>query len=159
MSLTTALSHSRPDDAEAARVAAWAVRRLSDSLADSTLPADIARPVALLEPLLHEIEEALRRAAEAASGASPARSAGATAEQFGQASATTVLLRLHLEQITTRLRAFGLDFPTDTADLSPRAGAAQRTMSQTRHVPRPVQLPAPVPAAPITTTLGHTARR
>ncbi|MFF2746451.1 hypothetical protein ACFVVA_12995 [Kitasatospora sp. NPDC058048] len=163
MSLTTALAHSRPDDAEAARVAArvaaWAVRRLGDSLADSTAPADIARPIELLEPLLHEIEEALLRAAEATGGASPAPSARGAAEQFGQASATTVLLRLHLEQITTRLRGFGLNFPANTADRSPRAAAAQRTAPQTVHTPRPVQPPAAVPAAPIVTAPGRTTRR
>ncbi|MGW3185706.1 hypothetical protein ACWDD9_41200 [Kitasatospora sp. NPDC001119] len=159
MSLTTALSHSRPDDAEAARVAAWAVRRLGDSLADSALPSDIARPIELLEPLLHEIEEALLRAAEATGGASAAPSARAAAEQFGQAGATTVLLRLHLEQIAARLRGFGLDFPADAADRSPRAAAAQRTAPQSVPVPRSVRPPAPVPATPIHTTPGHTTRR
>ncbi|GAB7185642.1 hypothetical protein ATKI12_5473 [Kitasatospora sp. Ki12] len=159
MSLITALSRNQPDDGESSRVAAWAVRRLGDSLADSTLPSDLARSIELLEPVLHEVEETLQRAAEAAGGASTARSAHAAAEQFGQASATTVLLRLHLEQIAARLRGFDLDFPIDATDLSPRANAAQRTAPQVVHAPRSVQLPAPVPAASITSVLGHTTRR
>ncbi|MER7701635.1 hypothetical protein ABTX81_01870 [Kitasatospora sp. NPDC097605] len=159
MSLITTLSESRPDDGQSARVAAWAVRRLGDSLADSTLPSDIARPIELLEPLLHEVEEALRRAAEATGGASPAPSARAAAEHLGQAGATTVLLRPHLEQITTRLRGYGLDFPADAADLSPRAAAAQRTAPQSVHALRSAQPPAPVPAVPVTGAAGRTVRR
>ncbi|MEU9074570.1 hypothetical protein AB0D22_07790 [Kitasatospora sp. NPDC048538] len=158
MSLITALSHSQPDDGESSRVAAWAVRRLSDSLVDSALPSDIARPLVLLEPLLHEVEEALRLAAETTSSASTSPAARAAAEQLGQASATTVLLRLHLEQITTRLHGYGTDFPADNAGLSPRAAAAQRTVPETGVAPRSTR-PAAASAGVPTATAGATVRR
>ncbi|MFC9327921.1 hypothetical protein [Kitasatospora sp. NPDC057015] len=149
MSPTAALSLSQPDDADCSRIASWAVRRLGDTLADSELPGDIARPLALLEPLLHEVEETLRLAAESVLGANPTPPARAAAEQLGQASATTVLLRLHLEQITTQLRGYGTDFPTETAGLSPRAAAAQRTTPRAGHDPRSTSMPAPAPATAV----------
>ncbi|KQV20943.1 MULTISPECIES: hypothetical protein [unclassified Kitasatospora] len=147
MSLTTALALSQPDDNDCSRIASWAVRHLGDSLADGELPSDIARPLALLEPLLHEVEETLRRAAESAVGASATPSAQGAAEQLGQASATTVLLRLHLEQITTQLRGYGVEFPTDTAGLSPRSAAAQRTTARAGQDSQPAPAPGTVVSA------------
>ncbi|MER6398544.1 hypothetical protein ABT263_21195 [Kitasatospora sp. NPDC001603] len=132
-----------PDDAESARTAAQAVRRLGDSLADSSMPADIARPLALLEPLLAEVEETLRLAAESTADGGT-RAARQTAEQLGQAGATAVLLRLHLEQISTRLASYGLAFPAEPATLSPRAAAAHGRLAQS--AARPVHPGAPTPA-------------
>ncbi|MGW2540722.1 hypothetical protein ACWC5I_07580 [Kitasatospora sp. NPDC001574] len=134
-----------PDDAESARTAAQAVRRLGDSLADSSMPADIARPLALLEPLLAEVEEALRLAAESTVG-SGTRAARQMAEQLGQAGVAAVMLRLHLEQISTRLAGYGLSFPAEPASFSPRAAAAHGRPSQ--GASRPVHPGAP--AAPVT---------
>ncbi|MFJ1707583.1 hypothetical protein [Kitasatospora sp. NPDC088346] len=134
---------SVPDDAESARTAAQAVRRLGDSLADSSLPADIARPLALLEPLLAEVEETLRLAAESTAGGGT-RAARQTAEQLVQAGATAILLRLHLEQISTRLAGYGLAFPAEPATLSPRAAAAHS--HSTESAARPVHAGAPTPA-------------
>ncbi|MFJ7278302.1 hypothetical protein [Kitasatospora sp. NPDC098663] len=157
--MNTVLTYSQPDDGESSRAAARAVRRLGDSVADSTLPSDIARPIALLEPLLHEVEETLRLAAEATGGASTSGSAHAVAEQFGQASATTVMLRLHLEQITTRLRGYDLDFPAEAAELSPRAAAAQRSTPAAGPVPRSAQPQAPAPASVVVTSTDRSAAR
>ncbi|MFD0259068.1 hypothetical protein ACFVH7_12445 [Kitasatospora indigofera] len=153
MSPTVALSLHQPDDADCSRIASWAVRRLGDTLADSELPGDIARTLALQEPLLHEVEETLRLAAESALGAGPTPSGRAAAEQLGQASATTVLLRLHLEQITTQLRGYGTDFPA-IVGVSSRAAAAQRTTPRSGHDPRSTSMPVPASATAVSASIN-----